>query len=1100
MTTLRRRLTGLAALLAILALLIGLPAVLLAVGANPFPAGIPSLADVVRALAAPDDGTLLLALIKIVAWLSWAFLALTMVVEILAQLRGIKAPRLPGLQLPQGAARRLVSAAALLFITLPVVANAAHAAPVNPGPVASAPAQTGVPQPPSAAAGTPGTPPSAEAPATESPAPTRKHTVVRGDTLWSIAEKRLGDGKRYKEIVALNPGVFHGKASAINVGWTLNLPAAPQDATTKLKATPGEVTYQTVTVRAGDTLSELALKHLGDGARYPEIVAASKGIKQPGGARLTDPDVIDVGWKLRIPIKVEAPAAPDPAPAPEGVPALPPAAVAPAPAPSAAPVTPAASAGVETPAAATAPQAAAATTAPAPADTADPEPAAATVYDQLTEDTAWRAQTAAGVGTLLAAGVIALIARRRRTQQQHRRPGTKLPMPAANVAATEHELRAAADPLSVELVDLSLRALSRTCSQTAQPLPDVRAARLTADQFDLYLTEPAELPPPWANQHAHTVWTLAVEAAKELAGEDHTDTPAPYPALVTIGHDEEQGHVLLNLERLGALGILGDQTQAREVMAALAVELATSAWADDLQVTVVGDFVELEDSLKTGRIRYLPSAARLIEDLAARATADRAAMAEDGAVDLNDARARGLTPDAWAPEIVLLSGQVTPRQRTMLSSLLDEMPRVAIAAITYGAVAGEWTIRLPEATDEPATIEPIGLQITPQRLPVAQYDHLLEVAALADVDELDDQGPVEVVTVAQVDEVTPVNEPAPPASSMPAISTPPVPVTVHQHPEYAGFLLPASVLEALTETTPETIEAPGTPPQPSPTATSAPTEAPTTIEDAPTREDEAMTTTQDHPAPRILVLGPVAMLHALGKVEPSKKARLLEYAAYLALYPGATHRAIDDAIWPDRTTEDNLNTRNPATSKLRRWVGTTADGEEYLPRHQAGGGYGFAPAVTTDAADWDALVRGNPLNAATEDLEAALKLVRGVPFEAAHPKRYAWAEPVRQRLISEIVDASYELTRRRLMEGRWRAAEQAVVVGLRIEPAQENLWRLRILAAHESRNPAAEAEAIDRLLAITEQLECDLEPATEELLQALKRSNTDFDHLIANAL
>ena len=65
MTTLRRRLTGLAALLAILALLIGLPAVLLAVGANPFPAGIPSLADVVRALAAPDDGTLLLALIKI---------------------------------------------------------------------------------------------------------------------------------------------------------------------------------------------------------------------------------------------------------------------------------------------------------------------------------------------------------------------------------------------------------------------------------------------------------------------------------------------------------------------------------------------------------------------------------------------------------------------------------------------------------------------------------------------------------------------------------------------------------------------------------------------------------------------------------------------------------------------------------------------------------------------------------------------------------------------------------------------------------------------------------------------------------------------------
>jgi DNA-binding SARP family transcriptional activator len=446
---------------------------------------------------------------------------------------------------------------------------------------------------------------------------------------------------------------------------------------------------------------------------------------------------------------------------------------------------------------------------------------------------------------------------------------------------------------------------------------------------------------------------------------------------------------------------------------------------------------------------------------------------------------------------VLLSGHVTPRQRSILSSILDEMPRVAIAAITYGAVAGEWTILLPETAGEPATIEPIGLQITPQRLPVAQYDHLLEVAALADADELDDQGPVEV-TVGQVDEVIPVDEPAPPASSMPAIVTPPAPVTVHRHPEYAGFLLPASVLDALSEATPETVDAPATPQQPGLTAASEPAEERTTIEDTPTREEQAMNT-QD-PAPRILVLGPVEMLHATGKVEPSKKARLLEFAAYLALYPGATHRAIDDAIWPDRRSEDNLNTRNPATSKLRRWLGTSADGEEYLPRHQAGGGYGFAPAVTTDAADWDALIQGNPLNAATEDLEAALKLVRGVPFEATHPKRYAWAEPVRQRLISEIVDTSYELTRRRLMEGRWRAAEQAVVVGLRIEPAQENLWRLRILAAHESRNPAAEAEAIDRLLAITEQLECDLEPATEELLQALKRSNTDFDHLIANAL
>ncbi len=255
------------------------------------------------------------------------------------------------------------------------------------------------------------------------------------------------------------------------------------------------------------------------------------------------------------------------------------------------------------------------------------------------------------------------------------------------------------------------------------------------------------------------------------------------------------------------------------------------------------------------------------------------------------------------------------------------------------------------------------------------------------------------------------------------------------------------------------------------------------------------------PTPRILVLGPVDLVNAEGKVEPTKRSRLLEYAAYLVLTPGATHTAIDNAIWPDRKNEDNLNTRNTATSKLRRWVGADPlNGDEYLPRLQAGEGYAFHRAVTTDADDWDHLLDHDPLNAPTDRLEAALALVRGVPFEGTHRKRYAWAEPIRQRLISEIVDASYELARRRLMEGRWRGAEAAVVVGLRIEPAQENLWRLRILAAHESRNPAAEAEAIERLLTITEQLECDLEPETEQLLAALKTPGTDFDKLMANAL
>ena len=132
MSTLRRRLLGLAALLAILGIIIGLPTVLLAVGANPFAGGLPTFEAIKTALTSPDDGTLAVALIKLVAWASWGFLTLSILLEVLARLRGVRAPRLPGLRLPQNAARGLVGTAIMLFVAIPAagVANAAPAAPV----------------------------------------------------------------------------------------------------------------------------------------------------------------------------------------------------------------------------------------------------------------------------------------------------------------------------------------------------------------------------------------------------------------------------------------------------------------------------------------------------------------------------------------------------------------------------------------------------------------------------------------------------------------------------------------------------------------------------------------------------------------------------------------------------------------------------------------------------------------------------------------------------------------------------------------------------------------------------------------------------------
>lgn len=48
----------------------------------------------------------------------------------------------------------------------------------------------------------------------------RIHTVVKGDSLWDIAKKYLGDGSRYPEIKALN----NLKSNVIYSGWKLKIP------------------------------------------------------------------------------------------------------------------------------------------------------------------------------------------------------------------------------------------------------------------------------------------------------------------------------------------------------------------------------------------------------------------------------------------------------------------------------------------------------------------------------------------------------------------------------------------------------------------------------------------------------------------------------------------------------------------------------------------------------------------------------------------------------------------------------------------------------------------------------------------------------------
>src|SRR5260370_32000274 len=65
---------------------------------------------------------------------------------------------------------------------------------------------------------------------------------------------------------------------------------------------------QVYRVTEGDNLWDIAARFLGDGERWQQIYDLNRGKPQPGGGRLTDPDLIYPGWVLALPQRTGLPA------------------------------------------------------------------------------------------------------------------------------------------------------------------------------------------------------------------------------------------------------------------------------------------------------------------------------------------------------------------------------------------------------------------------------------------------------------------------------------------------------------------------------------------------------------------------------------------------------------------------------------------------------------------------------------------------------------------------------------------------------------------------------------------------------------------------
>lgn len=118
--------------------------------------------------------------------------------------------------------------------------------------------------------------------------------VASGDTLIGLARKHLGDGGRWKELLAANRGKLDGPQD-LRVGMELNLPASGSAlASAPVTVRSRSAAAKTYTVRSGDNLYRIAEKALGDGDRWQDIYQANRDA-------LESPDSIRVGQTLKLP-------------------------------------------------------------------------------------------------------------------------------------------------------------------------------------------------------------------------------------------------------------------------------------------------------------------------------------------------------------------------------------------------------------------------------------------------------------------------------------------------------------------------------------------------------------------------------------------------------------------------------------------------------------------------------------------------------------------------------------------------------------------------------------------------------------------------------
>lgn len=507
-------------------------------------------------------------------------------------------------------------------------------------------------------------------------------------TYWDLAATYLGSGEHWEQIWQLNQGRTQADGSVMDSpnllrpGWTVILPATTNPRTDTGTADP-RAALHAVTVHPGDTLSGLAAA---DGITdWTTVWPANHDHPEPDGQRFTDPNQIRPGWSVLLPdqhnrsgnvspppkqgpthtppanptpTKSQPPATSHSTTPPQGTPTpTTPRGARPRPsntatAPADPPVStapgsaqPSPVKGSDTPAGR--PSGATSAGDPDSGSTTAPAPRASSTHTESI------ALVFSGTGALLAGLSLTVLARRRRRQQRHRRPGRSITEPPARLHSVERGLavRPGVTSTDAQWLTRALRHLATT-TPPDRHLPDLAAAQLAPDGAELILASPStDAPAGWTVEDAGHRWRLPRSTVTDAASANAGDPCLPYPALTSIGvADDTQW--MLDLEHLRTLTIRGPAEQRRNLLRHLAAELAHNSWSDHVHISLVGVGHELAP-IDPARLSCHHSLDTAIAQLRAHLAGIDDAAAEENTTILN-ARLRGVAADAWTPHVLIV--------------------------------------------------------------------------------------------------------------------------------------------------------------------------------------------------------------------------------------------------------------------------------------------------------------------------------------------------------------------------------------------------------------------------------------------------------------